>query len=526
MQLPNLSNCRQIAAGGEGAIYEHPTDNSKVIKVYHQVRPAAYENHLKQLSTLGNDFTAPIDIYTSNKGTVGFSMSYVDFNDYWLFNNLFNKGFCTSHSIKEDLKIKILNSLSAKLLELHNKKIVVGDLNQYNIFVSKKGDVLFVDVDSYQTPSNPHSGVLLDDIRDWTTNAINEKSDIWSYNILAFWATTFCHPFKWVVPGNTESLEQRVKAGKSILTKITGVKIPPLYVPPVGEVLKQFNELLHTTRRYMVNFTGVHTPINVVIPQQIVSTSVNIREIKKGVITVLANDKFISVLTTDGMWTRLVTDTKGVTRELDVQQADIVFPDGSKFANKKLYDKNGVAVKTAFNKTQWYYHKGFLNITDYTSDVQWNYNLFNQMAGIDCTQTPIFAKSVQFKSAPIQNFGAKKYLNIPHNNSYQLLPLPEGTIDAFYCDGYHIVEYKEKRTVKYTLYKQSTPIVSLDNLAHFAVKGDFLFVPEDGEIHIYHKGMLNSKLDVSMCTQDSKLWCTDSGIMLLENGILYLLNNK
>lgn len=48
----DLRNAREIAAGGEGRILEHPTAKGKVIKIYHQVRPGSFDQHLQTLSKL------------------------------------------------------------------------------------------------------------------------------------------------------------------------------------------------------------------------------------------------------------------------------------------------------------------------------------------------------------------------------------------------------------------------------------------------------------------------------------------
>ena len=51
---------------------------------------------------------------------------------------------------------------------LHKNDIQVSDLNQYNMYFSLNGKILFVDVDSYQTPDNKLiDPVVLEDIRDF-----------------------------------------------------------------------------------------------------------------------------------------------------------------------------------------------------------------------------------------------------------------------------------------------------------------------------------------------------------------------
>lgn len=534
MQLPDMKSAKQIAAGGEGVIYEHPKIKNKVIKVYHTPRPLKYKDHLETLSALPeNLYVIPKDIY-HDKQVLGFSMDYVNFNDYWLFNNLFNKGFCTANSITKDFKIGVIQELKKAVEFLHAERVHVGDLNQYNIFVSKNGKVLFVDVDSFQTQAVPHSGVLLDDVRDWTTAAIDSKSDSWAFDILAFWATTYCHPFKWVVPGNKESIELRVKTNKSFLSKIAGIKIPPLYEPPVGEPLKQFKDIFGG-RRFMVDFGAAHMPIPVVIKQQVSSQSLSIRVLFEDVTEVYSATDRISVKS-KGIWFLVETALAKVARTLTMfdtkapyyVRPDVIYPAKNNFVN--LYGNSlhgGINTsKQLFIQPEYYFNDGSLSILDYATDIQWNFDLNMQMAGISKTQTSVFAKSVTYRSSPIQNFGKQKFLNIPVGNSYQLIQLPDGTKDAVYVDGRYAVEYKLKNKVLYTL-QAGRHFIGLDYLPYFATKGDTIFLPDDGFIAVYNStGDTGIQLDCSMCTRSSRLYGTTSGILLLENNILYLLNTK
>ena len=535
MKIPDINNCKEIAAGGEGRIIEHPSNKSQVIKVYHIPRDLKYSKHLEYLNKLPSHiFIKPIDIYTDNNKTIGFSMNYVNFNNYWLFNNLFNKGFCTTNKITEDFKIIVLKNLKKNLEILHNDNINVGDLNQYNLFVSKQGDIIFIDVDSYQTKENNHSGVLLDEIRDWNTTLINDKTDIWAYNILAFWSTSFVHPFKWVAPGNKESLEQRVKQGKSILTSIKDIKIPALYNPPTGEILKQFKEVLHTARRYFVEFDGVHIPINLQIPQQLTSADVTIKELFKNVYEVFCDLEKITFRTNKN-WECIKTNIKSTYTNNPLLSAipkisenvDFLYPSNN---NICVIKNNGIlGSEQKFIQPEYYYHKGNLMVVDYATDTQYNYNIDVQFAGIAYSQTQVFAKSIQFKTTPIQNFGALKYLNIPKGISYELIKLPKGTIDAFYCDGYYIIERKHNQSIVYELYQNENLLIDgLDCLSHFCYSNSLLFIPDDGKIIIYSSigGKQIMNLNLPICTKTSKLWYTTSGIILLENNILYLINTK
>ena len=529
MQLPDIRSSREIAAGGEGRIIEHP-NGKDVIKVYHQPRPLKFKKHLEDLTKLSDVFVKPLQVFTDTNHVLGFSMKYVNLNDYWLFNNLFNKGFCTSNNIDNNFKVKALNSLKKELETIHKENIYVGDLNQYNLFVNEKAEILFVDVDSFKTASQDHSGVLLDDIRDWTTSIIDHKSDSWAFDILAFWSMSFVHPFKWVAPGNKETLEQRVKSSKSILTKISDLKIPALYQPFAQPIADQFTEIFKG-RRYMVNLDGkafVQAPT--VVRHPLPTSDLTIRTILDNVLDVYANGNQISVKQTD-KWRLFITDTVRVVREHTSQYAvDYLFP--SKNVGEYVYiQKNNLyshsnVLNNSFSKPEIYFEDGSLVVIDYANDLQYNYAVDSQLSGsVNKGVTPIFAKSVLFRGAPIQNFGKKKFLNIPNGQYYYLCSIPENTKDAHYCKDITAVETKDKKT-EYTLIK-NVPIKSLDYLPFFTVKGTSIFLPEDGFIEVLDlDGNPVTKFNVSNCTRSSKLWSTNSGIIMLENKILYLLNTK
>lgn len=541
-KLSDLTRGKEIAAGGEGTIHEHPSDNNKVIKIYHKLRPAKFAKHLETLSKLPVPFVVPKTIFVDNTGKViGFEMDYVDFNNYHLFNNLFNKGFCTSNNIDKAFKIKVLSKMKVVLELLHKNNITVGDLNQYNLFFNKSSEILFVDVDSYQTIDNQHSGVLLDDIRDWTTTDINDKTDVWAYDILAFWATTYCHPYKWVVPGNKESLELRVKTNRSILSSITGIKIPPLYDPPVDDALKQFKEIF-TGRRYMVSFSGVHVPVSAVVKQVITSNSLTIRELYTNVAKINAcyNKIGVKFIGSDD-WLLVETAIQKVTRQLSSIGFSCyeLYPSEKNFAYVEKNGNNyqlksqlpGVYAMDFFEPVFVFdYNDGFLTIIDTKNDKQFNYNLNNQLGGIDNTITPVFAKSIIKRDGLIQNFGSQKYANIPFNNSYTLSKVPFGTKNVYSVRGFSAVEYRNQSRSEFIIQNMNgVKQKEFDYFPYFAVQGKskVLFVPDDGCIDIYSFDLqFIMRFDCSMCTRDSKLYATDSGIIMLESNTLYLLNTK
>lgn len=522
----DLSSAKEIGSGGEGKIYEHPSNKKRVVKVYHTPRNADYANHLQALSKLGNEFIKPKEIYYNDNGRcAGFEMDYVNFSKYWLFNNLFNKGFCNTNSLDKSFKIKVLENLKRSIEEIHNNDIIIGDLNQYNLFFNNKAEIVFVDVDSYASKVCNHSGVLLDDIRDWTTLDINKNTDNWAFDILSFWTLSFCHPFKWVAPGNKDSLEYRVKHNMSFLRNISGMKVPALYEPPMGEIKKQFEEIF-AGRRYMIDFQGVAIPVHTQIKVQVSSNSLIVKEVETGISEVFCSGKVMSYRK-GTEWTLMEVVFPKVYRIINKITADKVFPGTSNFAvlNGNTLE-SAFGNKITFGNPSFDYYQGSLQVLDYDNDKLINFDLDAQIGGsLGRKETIVFAKSFTVRDCTIQNFGAKKYIIVPNKMGFLMRPVANDIKNGIFCEEYIAIESKTKTSTDFYIQGPKGRI-DLDYFPHFMKRGDMIFVPEDGKIVVYKDYVPILELDCSVCTRSSKLFNSKAGIFLLENSILYLLNTK
>ena len=95
-KLADLSK-KLIAAGGGGKIFD--IGQGLVLKYFHIPEPMSFESHLNSLQKLPDKFVKPVDIFTTGNKVVGYSMPFVDFNKFHLFNTFFNKNFCTKNNI-------------------------------------------------------------------------------------------------------------------------------------------------------------------------------------------------------------------------------------------------------------------------------------------------------------------------------------------------------------------------------------------------------------------------------------------
>ena len=435
-----LNQLKEIAVGGEGRILEHPTNKDLVIKYYHTPKNLSFIKHLESLSILNNAFLKPINCYIENNKLVGFDMIYINFSDYYLFNNFFNKGFCNTNKISYNFKIKVLNNLRKEIENLHALNINIGDLNQYNLFFSKKGEILFVDVDSYQTQHNIHSGVMLDEIRDWLNITISNKTDFWAFDILSFWSLTYCHPFKWVKQGNAETLEVRVRKNESFLNT-PDIKIPNLYEPVNKELNIQFNEIFGG-RRFMIKFDNDVQKLNVQIPQNITSQSLIFKEILNNVQDIIGNVNFVSAQIDDKLWLELNCNVKGMCLQEKQIKCNKLYISTNK---EKVYLDDmllqGKKKNYITNKSLFHYYEGYLTVIDQSRDLMYNFDINMQLDDVSHTTTSIFAKSVILRDSLIQNFGNKKYLIISIGNRSQLIETEFTTKNAYISGNYYCVEY-------------------------------------------------------------------------------------
>jgi hypothetical protein len=107
-----------------------------------------------------------------------------------------------------------------------------------------------------------------------------------------------------------------------------------------------------------------------------------------------------------------------------------------------------------------------------------------------------------------------------------MLPVPQGTKNAYAVDQYVMVERKEKSKVIYELRVHLSLMISYDSFAHFCKRDKMFFLPTDGKIEIYTDSGLTSSFNLSECTKDSRLFSTGTGIAMWESNKLYLLNTK
>ena len=518
------SSLKELASGGEGTVHEYKSD--RVIKLYHTPRKKEFAKHLQALSILGNRFVKPEDIWYTISGEVaGFEMKFVDFNKNTIFYNLTSKAFCLDNDMDFKFKIQVLKNLRAAVEECHNNDIVIGDLNQYNFFVTSQADIIYVDVDSFSTKDKPPSNVILEDINDWTTTAINKLTDIWAYTILSFWILTYMHPFKFGCKTNSDGLQTRVRKGLSILSGIKDTIFPTVYNKLPDALEDQFRNIFKG-RRFFIDFDGITMQANAIIKAvNIMSQALNIKEIATGVRSINATQCYIA-LNFGARSMILNTCNKGTVIERLNVTCNAMYPaNNGNYAyldGDYLYDMKGTKYPI---RPVVSYLNGSLMTVDY--DTAECFDISQQIAGIYKSHTPVFGRSFLKYDSLIQNMSGKKFLVQPIKAGMNLIEIDMACKNIYTSGDYSIQEIMKNGKVTYLLMKHTErKIYSMDYYAHFACKGDVIFYPDDKQINVIKDGTIITSLDCNVCTRDSKLYQTNSGIILLESGTVYLLNTK
>jgi hypothetical protein len=247
----------EIHRGGEGRIMLMPAKTGLVAKIYLTGINTITQERFEQLKALDKElFVKPIDLLYQNGKIIGYSMEYAG-KDYFPLSTLFSQNFITRNGITDQFKQKIALKLIDAVKSAHFSGFVIGDLNQFNVLINLNGNVKFIDVDSYETPGYKHTGILLDDIRDYYYQGqVNMNSDYFALSVLLFSMFTYMHPFK--------GIHQKYKTlGERMIHKIPVfyddpmLKVPKCYQPIENDIVQQeFNKLYLQGQRFLIDVAG------------------------------------------------------------------------------------------------------------------------------------------------------------------------------------------------------------------------------------------------------------------------------
>ncbi|MDY6290995.1 MAG: zinc-ribbon domain containing protein [Succiniclasticum sp.] len=156
--IGNMILIKKIASGGEGTIYE--TNSPYVAKIYKKENNTRrkYEKIKLMLSkqVKCNGICFPVSaIYNSQNEFVGYLMPEArgkELQRSIFIKPLFLKNF---PSWKKRDTVELCITILEKIKYLHDRNVIIGDINPANILVVSPKEVNFVDTDSYQIEDYP-----------------------------------------------------------------------------------------------------------------------------------------------------------------------------------------------------------------------------------------------------------------------------------------------------------------------------------------------------------------------------------
>lgn len=144
--------------GGEGRVYHVEGCPDLAAKIYARPVSAVRYNKLRaQISMLNSGVSAhaawPKKIIFQNKHPVGFLMPRIDGKPIHLLYRPVDRKehFAT---VTWQTLIAVARNLAAAFHQLHLKNVVVADVNETNVLITPKGEVHFIDCDSFQITSS------------------------------------------------------------------------------------------------------------------------------------------------------------------------------------------------------------------------------------------------------------------------------------------------------------------------------------------------------------------------------------
>ena len=190
------------ASGGQGAVYVR---GNTAYKLYGHVDGSGFvfapqtmiaPGKISELSVLTHpDIIKPETILTGKGGTpVGYTMRALP--DAVPLCQTFPQAYKNRNHLTPDKMLHLVQKLQSGVRHVHEKNLLIVDLNEMNFLVDTAFDhVFFIDVDSYQTPHFAATA-LMESVRDRHSATFSTGTDWFSFAIVSFQMLVGIHPYK------------------------------------------------------------------------------------------------------------------------------------------------------------------------------------------------------------------------------------------------------------------------------------------------------------------------------------------
>jgi serine/threonine protein kinase len=541
----DIDDGKEIARGGEGRIIDMSHD--KVAKLYLPGISPISEKKFVELSELkSNVFVKPDELLYDNRDRViGFIMKKVP-SDFYPLLSVFNKNFCLREGIMEKTKAAINEHLIDAVKFAHSKSIVIGDLNPYNILTNDKGMLYFLDVDSYETPSVKHSGILLEDVRDFLYGGdVNVKSDYFALSVLAFNNLTYVHPFKGVCKSMMK-LADRMVAKKSVMTSYADLIVPKCYEPVTDTNLSdQFDRIFNKGERFILNGKAATQPVQklkkTAMPVVIKTNELVIHIIHSGtMLNSWASKERLVILTDQGKLIIYDVSLKGSMKPIMERNGF-----GSKnriFVHKdKVYSLSGSELRNVtddrmmltFNTSNLKADLYGSTLVVVTSDDMYKINLDDSSEHVTYSSSEVFGGRFNSLNSMYQNVSGNTVLFYDRGGVNSVF-LKKKVRNMHQAGNICMIETVENESIKYMLVELKSMAANVydtnyTSLRMFDVLNDSLIVvPGDDKLTFLGTANMQEivNFQTSEVSEDSVIHCTNSGIIVRNGDSLYCMNKK
>lgn len=211
-----------LGHGGEACVYRA---GDRAVKIYHERNARALKPRLDKLRSFPTDLPTqvirPESFVTTPKGKViGYTMRLLEGAEDFsrLGRRPYRDGVISNAEV-----IRMFRKVHALLIDLHDRDIVVGDLNDANLMFTPDHQVWLIDTDSMQLGGHacPVAHERFLDPRLFgadlaATPCFTPESDWYAFSVMLFNSLLYLHPFGGVHPKLT-TLTRRAAAGHSVL---------------------------------------------------------------------------------------------------------------------------------------------------------------------------------------------------------------------------------------------------------------------------------------------------------------------
>lgn len=253
-QTINLSKTDFLSQGGEGSVYVR---GDTAYKIYHNSNKMIPVAKINELSVIEQQRIIKPQLVIYDKNTpIGYTMRFV--KDTHPLCKLFTKSFKQRNNINNTFEL--VRTLQDGVKHIHDKKILIVDLNELNFLVSSKfDDIFFIDVDSYQTSSFSATAIM-ESIRDRHAKKFSIETDWFSWGIVTFQLLIGIHPYKGRHT-SVNDLEERMQKNISVFNK--EVSVPKLCEPfdVIPEVYRNWYRAVFEDGKRMIPPDSLHAVI-------------------------------------------------------------------------------------------------------------------------------------------------------------------------------------------------------------------------------------------------------------------------